>query len=203
MGREQIAIINASQRLGVEWIASLEAKEGLAPVGCVEFCEPVFGVQPEIKDFYPSFLSEYRTRLTYITGGGHCLPYNRFVKCATKWKCDQMSQILQAGTILFSGLWLVSSIVHFVQEWRYYVADGELITTGWYDGIDEDEPAPEIDVDWPAGFSGAVDFGRLDNGRIELVETHAPFGCGWYGEDPELFAIWQAVAWEHRKWWLA
>lgn len=202
MAREQIAIINSCPLLGVDWISSLEAKEGYVPVGTVEYCEPVFGEQPEVKGFYPHFLNPWIRRRICLACGGLRLDRHAFVKCATRWKGDMYAQVIRNGSELFQGRWYISEVVDFVQEWRYYVADGELITTGWYDGIDEDEPAPHIDADWPAGFSGAVDFGRLDNGRLELVEAHAPFGCGWYGDDPELFAIWQSIAWKRRDWWL-
>lgn len=43
---------------------------------------------------------------------------------------------------------------------------------------------------------------KYENGRLELVEAHAPFACGWYGDDPSLYALWQIVAWENRQHWL-
>lgn len=82
------------------------------------------------------------------------------------------------------------------------MADGDLITTGWYDGNDENEDAPMVGAMWPKGFSGAVDFGRLIDGRIALVECHAPFACGWYGDDHKDYALWLAIGWETRDWWL-
>ncbi|MFM7012647.1 MAG: ATP-grasp domain-containing protein, partial [Betaproteobacteria bacterium] len=100
------------------------------------------------------------------------------------------------------GLWWVSDVVRFENEWRYYVADGDVVAVGWYDGTDEDLPPPPLNVDWPSGFSGAVDFG-LVTGEMTLVEAHAPFACGWYGDDPELFVLWQTIAWEHRDFWLS
>jgi hypothetical protein len=36
-----------------------------------------------------------------------------------------------------------------------------------------------------------------------LVECHAPFACGWYGDDPCLYAEWQRIAWQHSDWWKA
>jgi hypothetical protein len=88
-----------------------------------------------------------------------------------------------------------------VNEWRYYVANGDVVTTGWYRGEDEDKPAPELPVEWPEGFSGAVDFGELEDGHLALVEAHAPFACGWYGERHEDYARWQLEAWKCSEWW--
>jgi hypothetical protein len=64
---------------------------------------------------------------------------------------------------------LFSSVVKFTQEWRYYIANGKVLTTGWYDGDNEDEIAPELNVNYPSGYCGAVDFGRLETGEIALV----------------------------------
>jgi hypothetical protein len=132
-------------------------------------------------------------------------PYGVFVKSATQWKSSFQSRVLNAGGAILPGHWYVSQVVEFINEWRYYVACGDVVTAAWYAGQDEGSPAPPVAVDWPRSFSGAVDFGMTSEGRIELVEAHAPYGCGWYGDssDNELFTIWQALAWGERSFWLA
>lgn len=199
-GREANATWFAAGWIGGMWKYEDAASSGTIPIGSVEYCEPPFGEHR--KDFYPEFLRGYMRRWTEHTHGPWLLNKPLFVKDASRWKSETASRVMQPGEVLQSGDWLISQPVHFEQEWRYYVADGSLVTTGWYRGEDEDEPAPQINVTWPEGFSGAVDFGRLDDGRIALVECHAPFACGWYGDDHKDYVLWQAVAWEKRDWWL-
>jgi hypothetical protein len=117
------------------------------------------------------------------------------VKSADRYK-DYPAKVLRTGDKWpMSGRFIVSEPVTFVQEWRYYVANGEVLASGWYDGNDENEPAPALPIAWPAGFSGAVDFGRLADGRIALVESHHPYACGWYGDDSEMWVLWLIEGW--------
>ena len=69
--------------------------------------------------------------------------------------------------------------------------NGKVTCAYWYKGRDSDEEsdnnryyAPSLDIDWPADYCGAVDLGLLDNGKLELVEAHHPYACGWYGPSP-------------------
>ena len=119
-----------------------------------------------------------------------------FVKSAAGYK-DFTAQIVEKNSPYpSSGPLVFSEVVQFVQEWRYYVADGCVLTTGWYDGNDEDEPAPDLDIDWPEGFCGAVDFGRLSTGQIALVECQHPYACGWYGDDHAAYVTWLVEGWK-------
>jgi hypothetical protein len=200
-GRERIAVISAAPGLGIEWVVAPVSAPGTIPIGTVEYCEPLFG--PNRKDFYPQFLQwDYQCRTLYFYTGSETIESRCFVKDATRWKSPDWSRIVEPGEQLPDGKWVISPVVKFTQEWRYYVANGSVVTTGWYKGTDEDEPAPPLDVEWPRGFSGAVDMGRLDDGRIALVEACAPFACGWYGEDHRDYLRWLTTAWEHREWWL-
>jgi hypothetical protein len=199
-GREILSAQNGAISLGIDYVRSIKPIQGYIPVGTVEYCAPVFGKEPSIKNFYPSFLRNFVTRDLKLIRDMHSTDYF-FVKDATKWKSDSDKFV----KCVSGGLYWASSLVRFTQEWRYYIADGCLLAAAWYDGDDTNEPAPKLDIKWPSGFSGAVDFGRLDNGRIELVEAHAPYGCGWYGESKEndLYALWLYEAWNHRDFWLA
>lgn len=197
-GREVVAIVSSAERLGASIVWETEPSPLTIPIGPVEFCETNFG--PHRKDFYPDFLTAHFCRGILKTKVGQ-LYARRFVKDATAWKSDFVSELKPSGYILPPGDWWISEPVTFCNEWRYYVADGCLIVTGWYDGTDEDKPAPELPIAWPAGFSGAVDFGELQDGRMALVEAHAPFACGWYGDDHKDYALWQAMAWESSDWW--
>ena len=205
--REQIAIIQACRVTGDTYRFAQTCGPDEIPIGDVPFCEAVFGKQPEFKNFYPGFLNQYTER-TIIHGISSDFVNNHpfFLKSATEWKSEWTSRVFVPGEAWPQGTIYISDAVTFTNEWRYYVANGELITSGWYQGNDErndDLAAPELDIDWPAGFSGAVDFGTLDDGRIALVEAHAPFACGWYGDDPVLYLQWQKTAWEHADFWKA
>lgn len=198
-GRESIAVFSVAEWFGVSWCVEKEAGMDTIPIGSIEYCEPVFGKNR--KDFYPDFLNNHLYRTIRVTIGPICLEERCFVKLAEQWKSDFISHIMEVGETIPDGTWWLSKIVNFRNEWRYYVADGEVITTGWYKGENEEELAPSLNILWPKGFSGAVDFGQLDDGRIVLVEAHAPFACGWYGEDHKDYVLWQIIAWEHRNWW--
>lgn len=199
-GREVLAVRLAADWLGAEVVWGDRPLAGSVPIGAVEWCEPSFGAHR--KDFYPEFLRHMMCRSFHRTSGKwldfHC-PV--FLKDATKWKSGFVSRVVYPDELVPRKDYWVSEPVTFVNEWRYYVADGSVVTTGWYQGGDEDKPAPPLAVGWPDGFSGAVDFGELANGGLALVECHAPFACGWYGDDHRDYALWQAIAWEKSDWW--
>lgn len=203
--REQMAVVRAAKSLGCGYSFDRVCPAGAIPIGDVPYCEAEFGRQPRVKIFFPRFLDQFVSRRIemYSSEQPRSRPFDapHFVKCATEWKSDIPSRVWSADDGLPAGLSYVSDVVTFVDEWRYYVADGCLVASGWYSGEHEDAAAPEVHVTWPTGFSGAVDFGVLDDGRLELVEAHAPFACGWYGDDPSDYVLWQAIAWEHRDFW--
>jgi hypothetical protein len=198
-GREVNAVLDGAPKLGVEVCWSGEALEGCVPVGTVEWCMPVVG-EHRI-DFFPGFLAEWLRRDVRRMTRRIEFPYPVFVKSAKGWKTNFISRVVEPGEMVPLGDYWVSEPVVFTQEWRYYVADGVVVTTGWYTGNGENEPAPELGIEWPEGFSGAVDFGRLDDGRLALVEAHAPFACGWYGERHVDYAEWLLESWKDRNWW--
>lgn len=194
--REELAVINNAHKVGETWELLNEPKIGTIPVGTVEYCLKVFR-NHESPDFYPKFLTDYLCRhvlLVHITGYNH-FSSPTFVKDASNYKSDFVAGV-RSEFMLKNGSYWLSDVVNFIQEWRYYVAKGELITTGWYSGDDENEIAPTLNIDWPKDFSGAVDFGRLDTGEIALVESHPAFACGWYGEDGLDYVRWLQNSWK-------
>ena len=202
-GREMLAVVSAAEGLGHSWSFRDTPLQGEIPMGSVEWCQEAFG--PHRIDFYPAFLRGRLFREVVLVKSSEVFRPRPtvpvFVKDATAWKTDFASALQPKGFLLPSGEWWVSEPIRFVNEWRYYVADGYVITTGWYAGADENKPAPSLDVVWPVGFSGAVDMGELEDGFMALVECHAPFACGWYGEDHRDYVHWQAMAWKERGWW--
>jgi hypothetical protein len=197
LGREALAVRISAESLGAQAFRRDFPLPGEIPIGSVEFCEEAFG--PHRLDFFPTFLLPWFAGPIDLIHGG--VVSECFIKDATGWKTDWESRVVLDGTVVPLGRWFMRPVLNFVNEWRYYVANGEVVTTGWYRGEDEDKTAPEIPVDWPEGFSGAVDFGELDTGYMALVEAHAPFACGWYGEKHSDYARWQLEAWKASEWW--
>ena len=196
--------VQGCRSLGVDWRTGKSDAAGpdCVPVGDVEFCERVLsgqGFARPVPDFYPNFLHDWMHRTWTISERFrhyHEGPTDAwFVKSADRYK-DYPAKVLRTGDKWpVSGRFIISEVVTFVQEWRYYVANGEVLSSGWYDGNDEDEPAPALPIAWPKTFSGAVDFGRLNTGKIALVESHHPYACGWYGDDSEMWVLWLTEGW--------
>lgn len=197
-GREVIKAAQGARELGIEFTSSSEVCSPDVPVGDVEFCERAWRTQTGLPsprpDFYPTWLSHWMHRSYAVRIVGTTAGSRTFVKSAESYKAWP-PKIVWPGEKFPDGLLCVSQVVEFIQEWRYYVAGGAVVATGWYDGWNEDEPAPELGIDWPEGFCGAVDFGRLSTGEVALVESHHPYACGWYGDDHKAWVHWLISGW--------
>ncbi|HRA10047.1 MAG TPA: ATP-grasp domain-containing protein [Chitinophagaceae bacterium] len=211
-GREVIKAAQACRTLNLEWRVKhpKDFTENCIPIGDVEYCEAALlglGISKPVPDFYPEFLCHLMFRHFYI------IDLNRkgfselkdkpistdvFIKDSTSYK-HNVSRIYKVGEKRPNGINYYVDPVSFTQEWRYYVSNGKVLTTGWYDGDDEEEPAPELDIAWPEDFCGAVDFGRLDTGVIALVESHDPYACGHYSDDHEAYLQWTIEGFEYVK----
>lgn len=173
-------------------------EEDNIPIGSIDFCESLDIIKNTPKDFYPKQLANYLHRKIVYSNFTELTEYfgpAKFIKRAEEWKHEMAPKLLLSGDWIQPGKYWMSDPVDFVQEWRYYLCSGKVITTGWYAGNNDDEPAPLLDYDF-GGLSGAADFGRLSTGEIALVEFHAPFACGWYGErsDNLKYSQWQYEA---------
>jgi hypothetical protein len=194
--REQLQAINGCLAWGIPWRFSrypCNSKE--CHVGTVEWCQQAMGWEP-VPDYYPEWLREWRHRYFIQTDRECVSEIDWFVKPEWGYKVGP-TRIVRAGEMIPARHW-ISEVVKFTQEWRYYVADGELLAAGWYDGTDEAEPAPVLNIDWPTGWCGAADFGRLDDGRIAVVEVHHPYACGNYleAEECEAWVMWLELGWQ-------
>ena len=194
--REQMQAVTGCTRLGIPWRLSTHVgQRSECHVGSVEWCQEALGFSP-VPDFYPRWAGRFLHRRIHLPQGGFIAHDRVFAKWANGYKISA-AQVYVPGDYIPAG-YICSDVVKFVQEWRYYVADGELLAAGWYDGSDEDEPAPKLDIEWPKGWCGAADFGRLDTGEIALVESHHPFACGNYLEanECEAWAMWLELGWQ-------
>ena len=174
------------------------------PYGNVPWTEACLG-RSLVPDYLPEWLSGWVFRKTWVQDEWplgkrvHVKPaerYKRFTGFVTNGGYKGKKR----------GPLLCSEAVIFQDEWRYYVANGQVLAAHWYfaqnvtEGYVEPK-APELNIVWPEGFCGAVDFGsRLDD-RIELLESHHAISAGWYGpyEDTGVFVEWLDAGWQSLK----
>ncbi len=174
-----------------------EIPDGWIPVGNAPWCEALFGrvMKP---DYYPDFLSRFLHRKVWQTNTWP-LGHRVFIKPADQHK--RFTGFVTTGTYKRKrrGPYWCSEIVHFKNEWRYYVQAGSVVAAHRYSGDEQNTPvAPVIDVSWPKGWCGTGDFGEFDDGRIALVEAHPPFAVGWYGtlSNNAVYAKWLSHGWQ-------
>lgn len=194
--REQLQAVMGCTRLGIPWRTSAEVgSTDECHVGTVEWCQAALGFAPT-PDFYPRWAERFFHRWIQRNCRVETM-HPVFGKPASGYKLEP-ARILQPGELMRPD-WVYSNVVKFTQEWRYYVANGGLLAAGWYDGHDDDEPAPKLDIAWPIGWCGAADFGRLDTGEIALVECHHPYACGNYleADECEAWAMWLELGWTY------
>lgn len=177
--------------------------EQYTPCGSVEWCLSLLGKQI-VPDYYPNWLNEYLYRKVWYE---EKFPLDKtcFIKPADSYK-RFTGFVHKAGSYKKkkrNGRYWCSEVVEFVNEWRYYVADGTVLCGKWYWGDEVNTPdAPGLDIKIPEGYCGALDFGTLKDGRLALVEAQHPFACGWYGsglDDIELYLKWLENGWEYVK----
>jgi len=170
--------------------------EDHTPVGSVEYCLEAYG-QHVIPDYYPEWAQSFIRRNVYKTDKW---PDKKvFIKPADRYKRFNGIITTLVTEIPDPPYWC-SDLVDFKDEWRYYISNGKIVAHGWYSGDEErmpDAPRPYVDV--PEGFCGVMDCGWISGDKLELVEVHHPFACGWYGEssDYRTFANWISDGWEY------
>lgn len=197
--RESLAVYQTSlKRDDIRVRAVSTPQKNSIAVGSVEFCSKILPRQSEIINFYPSFLKNFFGRQITLCEKKD-IPTGSFVKSATSFKKFEPF-VISDLTMVENGVYWCSEVVTFVNEWRYYIANGKQITSGWYLGNDENSEAPKLDIKWPEKFSAAVDFGMTDDGRLLLVESHPPFACGWYGENHFDYVHWLITSWKTNSW---
>lgn len=172
--------------------------DGEIPVGTVEFVEEIIGIQKP--DYYPQFLSPFFHRKIWLEESK--IKEACFIKPADRHKRFEAKVYSPIDSCLRwvreenKGPYWCSEIVQFDNEWRYYVANGQILASYWYQGNNERE-APDMDIMFPADFCGAVDFGAC-NGEMTLVENNLPYACGWYGpySEGKVYGEWLEKGWK-------
>jgi hypothetical protein len=164
-------------------------------VGTVEWVEQNF--KSFVPDYYPSWTEEiWHRKITKDPRG--LSARKQFVKPADRYKrfdarvlvfpdpkCSQ-----EINEFSFAkGPFVFSEVVEFENEWRYYISNGKVLASWWYDGDEEtsenDPNGPVFPISIPDDYCGAVDLGILTTGELALVEAHHPYSIGWYGENTQ------------------
>lgn len=197
-GREVLAIFEYATRHKVDSLISKEPipyNKDFVNVGSVEFVQKCFK-KPIIPNYYPQRYIEHLHRtIDLISNPPKDSNLEVFAKPADQYKRFD-GGIYTLGELI--GECYVSEILSSsYNEYRYYVLNGEILTSGWYKGPDEDVPVPELDIDFGKD-TGAFDFAFSDDGIPILIEYQHPFACGWYGEsiDNHKYIEWLIKGWE-------
>jgi len=196
-GREDLAISHycVMNKIPYKRVQNFkDIPDGFTPCGSVEWCIQILG-QNITPDYYPEFLKDHLHRKIWETDKWP-LGEKVFIKPSKKYK--RFTGFITNGGYRGKkkGPYWCSEVVHFDNEWRYYISNGKVLTGEWYWGDEINCPdAPSIDhIEFPEGFCGAADFGMYD-GKLTLVEVNHPFACGWYGSNHELYAEWLYNGW--------
>ena len=156
-----------------------DVPEGYIPCGNVEWVENFISKEKTIPDYYPEFLKDHLFRNVWKTDKWP-IGQKVFIKPADRYK--RFDGKITNGSYKGkkkSPYWC-SDIVKFTNEWRYYVSNGKILTSGWYSGDEVNTPdAPELSIDLPENYCGCLDFGTLTTGELALVEANSPYACGW------------------------
>lgn len=173
-------------------------EEPLFILGSVEFIENYIGQRKP--NFYPEWVRNFMRRSLY-TNPEYSSWQMFFVKRSDRYKSEETNIISKDKAVeLNYKQYHFSDVVTFIDEWRYYVINGKVLTSWWYKGDEktcENNPhGPNINhLPIPKGFCGTIDMGILDTGELALVECHHPYAIGWYGDHDDIenyirFLIW-------------
>lgn len=170
------------------------------PSGTVNWITEALGVESIKPNYFPDFLKDWVKRNIWEE---EKWPLKKvFIKPADKHK--RFTGFITSGTYSKKkrGPFICSDIVHFKNEWRYYISNGKVLGAYWYYGDSDIEiPAPKLNIEYPNDWCGTADFGELNNGDIALIECHPPFACGWYGgySKAEEYAEFLTLGWQWLK----
>lgn len=197
--REETAIVSYSilNRIPYKFYNRYQdVPEGFIPCGSVKWCENFLSKEKTVPNYYPDFLNDYLFRKVW-RADKWIMDKGIFIKPADKHKRFTGFITLGGYKKKKKGPYWCSEVVHFINEWRYYIADGKILTGEWYSGDEINTPdAPELKINIPENFCGAIDFGMLDTGELALIENNGPYACGWYGKNDKLYAEWLIKGWK-------
>jgi hypothetical protein len=177
----------------------VDRPEDFIPCGSVEWCEKFLPKEKTVPDYYPEFLKDHLYRKVWLTDKWP-MEKGIFIKPSDRHKRFTGFVTLGGYRKKKKKPYTCSEVVSFTNEWRYYVADGKILTGEWYWGDEINTPdAPALNINIPENYCGALDFGTLTTGELALVEANAPYACGWYGKDHKLYMEWLIKGWKYIK----
>lgn len=179
-----------------------DVPEDFVPLGGITWVTDVLGFVP-VPNHYPDFLSHLITRKLWKANKWP-MEKNIFIKPFDKPKRFQARVTYGNYRGKKKPPFWCSELVCFTNEWRYYIANEEVLYVGWYDGIDCEAIAPkfeDLNITLPKGWCGAIDIGYLQDGTIELVECGEPYSIGWYGDmmDGDIYLKFIVEGWKWMK----
>ena len=181
-----------------KFIKSKEYDKNYIPLGSIEFIENILGFSP-VPNYYPDWL-KHKLYRNVFQSNEWILGKKYFVKPADKHK--RFNGFITKGTYSKKKkppFWY-SDIIHFENEFRYYILNGKNLGGFWYNGINTEQEliVPNLDFKIPETFTGTIDMGLVKN-ELVLVECHPPYSCGWYGtyENFEIYLKWIINGWKY------
>ena len=171
------------------------------PIGSVQWCEKVYG--KHTPDYYPDFLKDYLHRKIWKCQFKNIKENDKplFIKPSEdykSWNGFVYSKNTSDIKIKDDEYIICSDVVHFINEWRYYIINGKVLESAWYDGDISDEdvlkglakkspklPDKLLSILEENNYYGVIDMGEImKDGKLEfiLVETCHPYAIGWYLE---------------------
>ena len=184
-----------------EIIYVTEPPKDSIPVGSVKWCEKVYGKR--IPNYYPSFLKDYLHRNIWKCKYNSIINNEEpiFIKPCDEYKTWNgfiFEKGKQHHPIKDNENIICSDVVHFINEWRYYIVNGQVLESAWYDGDISDAdvlkglapPAPTLPHNLllkleEYNYSGVIDMGSIikdEQSELALVESCHPYAIGWYLE---------------------
>lgn len=166
-------------------------QEDEIPIGYIKWFEKVSHLTINKPEYYPEFLQPLFGRKIWYTEKWP-IGTKVFIKPADQAK--RFTGFVTSGTYKGKkrGPFWCSDIINFINEWRYYITNGKILTAKWYSGINDDEIPPEFpNIKIPKSWCGSIDLGKTQDNKILLVESSLPYSTGWYGQigDP-IYSEW-------------
>jgi hypothetical protein len=196
--REEIIVLNYCilNRIPYKFCKkATDLPKDFIPVGSTKWCENFIDKNRIIPDYYPLFLKDYMFRKVWKTNKWP--NSNVFIKPSDRFK-RFTGFVINGESKRKRGPFWCSEVVTFINEWRYYILNGEIIAAEWYSGDEINEPeAPQLNINIPNSYCGALDFGLLNTGKLALVEANFPYSCGWYGKNDKLYIKWLINGWKY------
>jgi hypothetical protein len=174
--------------------------ENYVPSGSVDWCSKILGriVKP---DYFPDWCRHLLYRNVWYSD--KWLFQKAFVKPADKHKRFVGFQTTGSYKKKKKPPFWYSDIVHFKDEFRYYITNGKIVFADWYWNEDNRDGEilnpPDLNLSIPSSWCGTIDMGFLDTGELALIECHPPFACGWYGgsSNTEIYMQWLIDGWKY------